>query len=75
MWRRLLAYLPSDSSGTCLLASVAERSPHQQFATRGIVLGLAIARTIVEANRGRMELSNGAEGGAIVTIEFAAVRS
>jgi signal transduction histidine kinase len=35
-------------------------------------LGLAIARTIVEANRGSLELANAAGGGAVVTIELAA---
>lgn len=37
----------------------------------GTGLGLSIARAIVEANRGRLYLSNGAEGGAVVTIELA----
>ncbi len=39
----------------------------------GTGLGLSIARTIVEANRGSLELANSDEGGAIVTIRLAAV--
>ncbi len=35
-------------------------------------LGLAIARTIVEANRGSLHLANGEDGGAVVTIKLAA---
>jgi two-component system, OmpR family, sensor kinase len=38
----------------------------------GTGLGLSIARTIVEANHGRLHLSNAAEGGAVVTIELTA---
>lgn len=40
----------------------------------GTGLGLSIARTIVEANSGRLLLSNGADGGAVVTIELAPSR-
>ena len=40
----------------------------------GTGLGLSIARAIVEANRGRLYLSNGAGGGAVVTIELALSR-
>lgn len=36
----------------------------------GTGLGLSIARTIVEANGGRLHLSNAVEGGAVVTIEL-----
>jgi signal transduction histidine kinase len=39
----------------------------------GTGLGLAIARTIVEANRGSLKLANAADGGAVVTIQLAAV--
>ncbi|MGA8476091.1 MAG: HAMP domain-containing sensor histidine kinase [Candidatus Cybelea sp.] len=38
----------------------------------GTGLGLSIARTIVEANRGSLELANTKEGGAVVTIQLAA---
>jgi signal transduction histidine kinase len=38
----------------------------------GTGLGLSIARTIVEANRGSLELANAKEGGAVVTIQLAA---
>ncbi len=38
----------------------------------GTGLGLSIARTIVEANRGSLELANAAQGGAIVTIALSA---
>lgn len=36
----------------------------------GSGLGLSIARTLVEANRGTLQLANSSEGGALVTIEL-----
>jgi signal transduction histidine kinase len=36
----------------------------------GSGLGLSIARTLVEANRGTLQLANSTEGGALVTIEL-----
>jgi len=36
-------------------------------------LGLAIARTMVEANGGRLHLANGADGGARVTLTLGAI--
>ncbi|MBV8066532.1 MAG: HAMP domain-containing histidine kinase [Candidatus Eremiobacteraeota bacterium] len=40
----------------------------------GSGLGLSIARAIVEANRGRLQLANSTDGGALVTIELACER-
>ena len=42
--------------------------------TQGVGLGLAIARGLVEAHGGTIEVANGADGGAIFTLRFPVAR-
>ena len=41
---------------------------------RGLGLGLALCRTIVDAHRGRMHAGNNPEGGATITVELPALK-
>lgn len=61
--------IPAEELDKVLLPFYRIESSRQR-STGGMGLGLAIVKTVADAHRGRVELSNRAEGGLLVTLEL-----